>query len=61
MYGIISDWLEREDCPVGNVSRWVVGLALHLAAPLSREEEVVVEPVVGVLFAYSFTISAPFI
>ncbi len=60
MYGIISDWLERETCLAGDVSRWLVGLTLHRSAPLSREEEVVVEPVVGVLFAYSFTINDPF-
>ncbi len=40
MYGIISDWLERETCLVGDVSRWVVGLALYLAAPLSGAVEV---------------------
>ncbi len=60
MYGIISDCLTREDRPVGDVSRWLVGLTLHRSAPLSREEEVVVEPVVGVLFACNFTINDPF-
>ncbi len=60
MYGIISDCLNREDRPVGDVSRWLVALTLHCSAPLSREEEVVVEPVVGVLSAYGFTINDPF-
>ncbi len=60
MYGIISACLNREDRPVGDVSRWVVGLALHLAAPLNGAVEVVVEPVVGVLFACNFTINDPF-